>query len=262
MALIIGVFAMIGTVKAAEVSDSDYELLRKVFSAPRIALMSNEEAEKYLSYDLENTVTETKYYKVIENENTSTNIEITKEAYDNAIIPYGATVTTNYKSLHISRSLIGGNSYLVNLAVEWKVTPKVKSFDVLGIRTYESTVSDGTQDGTQVFWTAAEDSYDMVSYSPNGTNISKQTKGFGISMNLVDAASYFYNEISATVIATSNSAKVYGSYQHATVSVTLAQSQRYVISPNGLGGVLNFDSSVYSYYDGMDGVSLALPYSG
>ena len=57
---------------------------------------------------------------------------------------------------------------------------------------------------------------------------------------------------------TSNSAIIYGSYQHSQRNVTLSQSQNYVLSPNGLGGVIDFSSSVEKYYDGMGGVSISV----
>ena len=117
-------------------------------------------------------------------------------------------------------------------------------------------VVEGTQDGTQVYW--KDGAYDYVDYSWNGTNIRKTDNGFGISMNLVNGASYFETDISANVVTTSSDAVAYGTYQHAVTDVTLNQSQSYTISHNGLGGVLNFTNSVYNYYDRMAGVSISL----
>ena len=87
------------------------------------------------------------------------------------------------------------------------------------------------------------------------------SNGFGISMNLVDAGSIFECSITATVTATTEWATMYGSYQHAATDVTLAQSKSYVISHNGYGKVINFATAVQNYYDGMQGVSIALDYT-
>ena len=42
-------------VKAATLTDEEYDRLRNVFSDTRISLMSDEDAARYLSYDLEHT---------------------------------------------------------------------------------------------------------------------------------------------------------------------------------------------------------------
>lgn len=81
-------------------------------------------------------------------------------------------------------------------------------------------------------------------------------------MNLVDAATGFQLEIEAIVVSTSKWATVYASYQHAASNVTLAQSKAYNISHNGYGEVINFATAVENYYDGMQGVSIALDYTG
>ena len=90
----------------------------------------------------------------------------------------------------------------------------------------------------------------------------KKENGFGISMNLVDAATEFQLDIEAIVKSTSKWATVYASYQHAATNVTLAQSKAYNISHNGYGEVINFATAVENYYDGMQGVSIALGYTG
>ena len=87
------------------------------------------------------------------------------------------------------------------------------------------------------------------------------SNGFGISMNLVDAAQGFTCEIEAIVTATSQWATVYGSYQHAMTAVTLAKSKSYTISHNGYGKVINFATAVQNDYDNMQGVSISLGYT-
>lgn len=49
---------------------------------------------------------------------------------------------------------------------------------------------------------------------------------------------------------------IYGSYQHAAKSATLAESRKYTFSPYGKGGVFDFESSVSDKYDAMGGVEM------
>ncbi len=56
----------------------------------------------------------------------------------------------------------------------------------------------------------------------------------------------------------SKAGSVYASYQHAISNISLTNSKKYTISRQGYGGVLLFDSSVNSYYDGMSGVNISL----
>lgn len=266
--------ALIVNVRATNLSDEDYARLKLVFSDARISVMSDEEVKKYLSYDLENTNTAHKYYKVTESNNGSyTYTEVSENEAMSAINNYenynGGIVGTNdvdhttaYKHILISTTYIGSNKTYVMLDTEWLTTPKVKSFDVTAFRTDDATVVEGTQSGTQVYWDKNTQDYEHVNYAWNGTNIVKKTNGFGISMNLVNSGAYFACDIDADVIATSQYATVYGTYQHAVADVTLAQSQSYNISHNGLGGVLNFSTSVEPYYDRMTGVSIPIDYYG
>ena len=141
---------------------------------------------------------------------------------------------------------------------QWLVTPATKSFDVTAMRFEDATIVEGSQEGTQTYWANGE--YDFVTYSWNGTNIRKQSNGFGISMNLVNAGSYFETDIGANIKASNSNATVYGTYQHAVTNVTLEQSHSYNISHNGFGSVLNFATGVRGYYDGMQGVYVTLGY--
>ena len=80
-------------------------------------------------------------------------------------------------------------------------------------------------------------------------------------MNLVNGGTEFETDISANVVATSEYAMAYGTYQHAVTDVSLDESQSYTISHNGFGGVLNFATGVQNKYDGMNGISISLSYS-
>ncbi len=258
-------FIFITNIKAATLTESEYNRLKIIFSDARIATMSDEEAQRFLSYDLEKSNIVNKYYKVTETTNGTTTVEVTKEEAENAFqntTARGTVHTTSYKNIQISTTPLQNNRYSVSLKNVWNVTPRAKSYDVIAFRTDDAQVVEGTQYGNQSYWTASSGTYSNITYSYNGTNIVKKTNGFGISMNLVDAASYFECDIDALIDATSKYATVYGSYQHAMTNVTLAQSQAYNISHNGYGKVINFSTSVQDYYDGMQGVEISLGYTG
>lgn len=250
-------------VKAANLTEEEYNRLRNVFSETRISLMSDEDAARYLSYDLEHSNKVSKYYKVTETTNGTITTEVSKEEATNAansnITTMSTYYTTSYKNIEISTSKITTNKYYVDVTNEWLITPRVKSYDVIGMRVDDATISAGTQRGTQVY--ISNGITDTVNYSYNGTNMVLSSNGFGISMNLVDAASDFTCYIEAIVTATSQWATVYGSYQHAMTAVTLAKSKSYTISHNGYGKVINFATAVQNDYDNMQGVSISLGYT-
>lgn len=249
-------------VKAATLTDEEYNRLNIIFPDERISIMTDDEAKEYLSYDLENSNIVNKYYKVTETPNGTITTEVSEDEATNAsknVTTRGTTHTTTYKNIQITSTSAGGNRYLIRLANRWLITPYVKSYDVIAMRFDDATVVAGTQSGMQTY--SASGRSDYVNYSYNGTNMVLSSKGFGISMNLVDAASGFLCEITAVVDSTSQWATVYGSYQHAMTAVTLAQSKSYTISHNGYGKVINFATAVQNDYDNMQGVSIALGYT-
>ncbi len=259
--IIIGTLCFVNNAKA-EISEEEYAELREIFSEARLSVMSEEEKEELVNGDLNVT---SKLYEVTKTINdTYTYSELNPDLYDtlmdnyqNGVATYDAYHETSYKRIQIIDNTTNNSSiHRVMVYTQWLVTPATKSFDVTAMRIEGGHVVDGTQDGTQMYW--KNGSYDIVNYSWNGTNIRKTDNGFGISMNLVDGASYFETDISADVISTSQNAVAYGTYQHAVTDVSLAQSQGYTISHNGLGDVLNFATSVEPYYDRMAGVSINL----
>lgn len=260
--LIVIVMIISTSVKAATLTDQEYNRLRLLFTDARISVMSDEEAQKYLSYDLENTEKISIFYKVVPTTNGTITSEVTEsEAVNNSsnVSSRGVSVTTSYKNLQIAKTYANGNDYIIDLINIWLTTPAVKSYDVMALR-YDDAVSvSGTQSGTQVY--KKNGSYQRVDYAYNGTNMKITTEGFGISMNLVDGATDFENYITGVVTSTSTWATIYGSYQHAAAKVTLAESKSYTISHNGYGEVINFATGIQNTYDGMRGVSISLGYT-
>ena len=247
-------------VKGATLTDAEYARLKLVFSDLRIATMSDEKAQEYLSYDLEHNKKVSKYFKVTKTTNGTTSTEVTKEEATNAAKNNTTTRATSHKNIQITAMHGIANVYLMDLTTLWLISPAIKSYDVIAMRTDDATVIEGSQEGTQAY-IYRNDDVGYVNYSNNGTNMKKASNGFGISMNLVDAAHTYECSITARVRATTEWAEVYGSYQHAATNVTLAQSQAYTISHNGYGKVINFATAVQNHYDGMQGVSIKLDYT-
>ena len=59
-------------VKGETLTDAEYARLKLVFSDLRIATMSDETAQEYLSYDLEHNKKVSKYFKVTKTTNGTT----------------------------------------------------------------------------------------------------------------------------------------------------------------------------------------------
>ena len=259
--IILCTLCFVSNVKA-ETTEEDYNKLRSIFSDERISLMSD--AEKAIYTDNEVTVEEKLYKGTLTVNNTYTYEEIDPSLADDIaansqISTYDAFYQTTYKQISLIDVDFDDNSHRLTVYTQWLIVPVTQSYDVTAMRVEDAYIVEGSQTGLQVY--RKNGTIGSVNYSPNGTNIRKEDDGFGISMNLVNDASYYETEISANVVATSQYAKAYGTYQHAVTDVTLDASQSYFISHNGFGGVLNFATGVQNWYDGMNGVSISLSYS-
>lgn len=161
---------------------------------------------------------------------------------------------TASKKLSITIMDYGTNEYYVQAMNQWLKMPKVRSFDVFVMRPDDGfTIHDTTQQGTQTY--DSPSGADAILYQYNGANTVRQSQGFGMSMNLVDNTTItaLGNIITARVYGSSGT--VSASYQHATSTVTKAQSMDYTITVNGMGGCILFNqTAVYQKYDQMTGV--------
>lgn len=106
--------------KAATLTDEEYSRLKIIFSDARIATMSDEDAQRYLSYDLENSNIVSKYYRVTETANGTVSAEVTKTEAEEASqatnnnLTRGASHKTTYKNIQISSTKISTNNYYIN----------------------------------------------------------------------------------------------------------------------------------------------------
>lgn len=154
-------------------------------------------------------------------------------------------VETQAKKLVIAKSC-SGSTCNVTMANTWKYVPRVKSYDVIGAMFSNTSRSSNSQ---------------VTLFKMDGTNYKcteyvLKSDGIGCSYKLrSDASEEFYIYMNFDVYDTGG--LVYGSYQHATSSVTLSQSKNYSFHINGYGNVFLFNTAkAKDAYDGMGGVSM------
>lgn len=255
-----------------QITDEDYEKFSKAYDDNYIMNMTQEKYDKLQTLDFNNIDRVTKYYEMSYNRslNLVTEREITEAEYDN-FTPGGLSSsnggdnprlgngTAHYETVakELNLVLIGGSYYNnVSLTATWKLIPGTRSFDVIGFRGYGFSFRTGSQEGTQAYITS-DDVYHTISYAWNGTNIKKFSDGFGISMNLVNnTIKAIQCMIECDISPTIDHPSIYGSYQHAVASVSLANSQNYTLGGGGLGNVFIYPYNISQKYDGMTGLSL------
>ena len=148
---------------------------------------------------------------------------------------------TQAKKLQIT-SVKSGSNKLVIVNLIWKGMPIVRSYDVLGVRLYNTTIK-GNIDNFAIF--------DGVNNSISGSK--KFTNGYGASIKLPSSC----NSIELQqMLEVTTGGTVYASYQHATSNITLSKSLDFSISSSGLGGVFKFGNN--NLFDKMAGVSISV----
>lgn len=246
------------------ITKEQYNNLIKVFSRDTIYTLENSVIDLYKDIDNLTKTENVKYIRTddyldaagniistIESEVTKDEAETFVENQKNGIQPLDSSHQTNMKRISISL-LNRGDTKTITVTNKWLSIPSVKSYDVIAYRSGSGAdIRINSVSGYQK-WDGNTISYNMGSENYKGT-----TNGCGISMNIVDdVRNSLENSMTATVANGSYTYTAFGTYQHATSNVTLAQSKNYSINANGLGGVLDFANSVRGYYDGMQGVSI------
>lgn len=243
------------------ITEDEYNDFLKIRTHEYIMTMNQEKYEKLKSLDYSNILNDTKYVATTYNQSLgiTTEREITEEEYNNfstEVMPLledeGAYYATQVKEL--SLNVAGGTTWnYVVVTATWKGIPSTRSYDVIGIRGFDFEFRNGSQNGEQIY--VLNNQYTTIDYAWDGTNIRRHDNGFGISMNIVNSnITALQLTVECDVKATSNYPAVYGSYQHAVQSLSLADSQNYTLSGSGLGNVFVFPYSISQKYDGMSGV--------
>lgn len=163
--------------------------------------------------------------------------------YDNDTTTRSTYHQTSSKYLAISKAC--GNTCAVTIKLQWLKNPNVRSYDVIGARFVNTSLISGSA-STYVSSSAGTSGYSNYQYFTNG---------FGNSVKLPSGAT---DIIVQQTFYVQNSGTVYGSYQHATGYISLAQSKKYSIHYNGAGTVFLFDKSVNDYFDQMGGVYISM----
>lgn len=141
----------------------------------------------------------------------------------------------------------------------WKVMPKIRSTEIMAMRFFNFTGTDGTQKGTLVYTTSESSTYMVQNYNYGDNDVQTFYNGFGATMSLPKDSNVNYIEAQIIVEGNRKSIENYGiyaSYQHARRNVEPIIARQYSISASGLGGVIKIPSGVDSTnWDGMQGVS-------
>lgn len=234
-----------------------------IFSLFTICLISSakaatrEELLKYMPEEFLDSVSEEKYQKLLTldtDKAMSKTVTIEDNSFNAGVsAPNASYRETNAKRLSLNAIPYDNINYSVSLSCFWKYMPAVTSFDVTALRFENLGMATGTASGVQLT------SAGSVSYGYKGTNMVYKDNGFGISMNILDDKITSLQTFIQVDVAKGNlTGRIYGAYEHAMKNVTLAQSQNYTLNLAGMGNVINFSSSVWGYYDNMDGVDFVI----
>lgn len=253
-----------------ELTKEEYNNLKKIYDDDTIATLEKTAIDIFKNAkNLVVTKTE-KYVQVDEYTNSKGEIirteqkTVTKEEAEefirnrsNPIQTQESSHQTNMKKIVITGTAGSASTKSVTITNTWLSIPSVKSYDVIAF-------GNGTGLSMTINSISGYQKWDgnTIAYNSNSQNTKKSsTGGVGISMNIVDEVkSSLINSLTVVFYNTANPYIAYGTYQHATQNVTLAQSQDYSFSKNGLGKVLNFSSSVKGMYDGMKGVDTTITF--
>lgn len=152
---------------------------------------------------------------------------------------YSTRATTHETQSKILRISNAGTA--IGISCAWKKSPTVRSYDLIGAYLNGPSIS-----GTP----SARITYSGGTIYPSA---SKQpSNGYGAVIKMPTGGNSI---IASTTFFLTGSGRVYGSYQHAASSISLANASSFTISSTGLGQVFKFSSlSIRNKYDGMGGV--------
>ena len=190
--------------------------------------------EKYLSH-----MTEDQYCWIKELDIDTNGYEIRKaDMNENAV--RGTFANSNGKTVSISK-VCNANYCSVTLLTTFLSQPSVKSYDVVGARFMN----------TSLYNSNITTIISSSSGSSTQSNYMSYYNGFGNSIQLPSSGTIYSVEQRYQVNKTGI---VYGSYQHATSNISLANSKLYSISSSGYGNVFSFYGNAYGVYDNTTGV--------
>ena len=210
------------TQQGIELTREEYDFISMFYGRDYLDIMTKDMYDEFINDNVMNSDVKIKNYKDLLNPSKS------------------QSHTTQYKTVQISRGCL--STYcIINLKNTWHVSPSVRSWDNIGA--YLDDVSLNAHNQTYVTSTAG------TTYFSNLIT----TNGIGNSVKLPDTGE---NIIINMTFKVSRGGTVYGSYQHAMQSTTLANSQNYNISLGGYGHVFLYYGTAIGIYDAMNGVDI------
>ncbi len=177
-------------------------------------------------------------------ENTTYTILEDNKIEDSAsgITTYGAAHETASKKLTLS-SVCNSSYCALTTHLNWKTNPKVRSYDVIGVRIlgcqfYDTTAGTALKSGGKVY------SYEAKVTASNG---------IGSVVKLTTGDVEYAQQVTHVK---KGSGTVFASYQHSVKSISLATAKNFTFSGAGPGSVFNWSNN--DLFDQMGGVSLAV----
>lgn len=158
----------------------------------------------------------------------------------------GTLHETTAKRLELAYAC-GGNRCTMATTAEWKGTPKVISYDVIGSYLYGNLTRLSTPI-TYLYWSGNTIEFTDRVYSGNGYGCTALLQNSSVNMIVAQDVD----------IRVDGSGTFYSSYQHATKRITLETSKKYTTGFGGYGGVFFFYGSAVGVYDQMAGVNVHL----
>ena len=158
------------------------------------------------------------------------------EMYHGEYSTKATTHETQSKILKISKL---NKTFAISCA--WKKSPTVRSYDLIGTYLNGPSLSGGAIARIAYSGGNIYPSYEKTPGNGYGAVIKMPTGGNSI--------------IASTTFSVTGSGRVYGSYQHAKTSISLANASTFTIGNAGLGNVFRFSSTtIANKYDAMGGV--------
>ena len=150
-------------------------------------------------------------------------------------------------TLHELAYACGGNRCTMATTAEWKGTPRIISYDVIGSYLYGNLTRLSTPI-TYLYWSGNTIEFTDRVYSGNGYGCTALLQNSSVNMIVAQDVD----------IRVDGSGTFYSSYQHATKRITLETSKKYTTGFGGDGGVFFFYGSAVGVYDQMAGVDVHL----
>ena len=127
-----------------------------------------------------------KYYKTTYENNVYRVEEINDETYNNVNF---SQLSNDYVETEYKKVSLNVLDDIIKLNIEWKKTPKIKSYDVIAVMSEGVTFNTNSIIGYQS--ATLTNDHQLVHYNMATQNTKLFNNGVGISMNLIDSAIYY-----------------------------------------------------------------------